>query len=73
MITPDGRAKHRIWRTADGRFVGDGHTDARVLAYGPGDEIAAKDIEQLTPTGTAAPVAKQAPKPADKSIRFGSG
>lgn len=32
MSRPD-----RIWRTADGRYVGDGHIDAEILAAGPAD------------------------------------
>jgi hypothetical protein len=31
----------RIWRTDDGRFVGDGHRDAAVLAAGPSDPVPA--------------------------------
>lgn len=27
----------RVWRTADGRYVGDGHLDAEILAAGTGD------------------------------------
>lgn len=32
-------AGQRIWRTEDGRYVGDGHADARILAAGPGDDL----------------------------------
>ncbi|MBP6728120.1 MAG: hypothetical protein KA129_00740, partial [Microthrixaceae bacterium] len=28
----------RIWSTADGRYVGDGHLDAAFLASGPADK-----------------------------------
>lgn len=35
MSTADRPA--RIWKTADGRYVGDGHRDAELLAAGPAD------------------------------------
>lgn len=41
------RAETRLWRTADGRLVPDGHADAALLAYTPGDEIDAKDRDSV--------------------------
>lgn len=32
-------AEERIWRTADGRYVADGHPDAAILHAAAGDEI----------------------------------
>ena len=29
----------RVWKTADGRYVADGHPDAAVLAAGPADRL----------------------------------
>ena len=37
----------RIWATADGRYVGDGHLDARVLVAGPDDDAPA-DFDPAT-------------------------
>ncbi len=40
-------ATERLWRTADGRLVPDGHPDGEHLAYTPGDEIAAADEKHV--------------------------
>lgn len=59
------RAEQRLYRTADGQLVREGHVDAAFLAYLPGDEVGAKDEAQLKPRQ---PVKKAAAKPADKSM-----
>lgn len=57
----------RLWRTDTGDLVEDGHPDARVLAYGEADDVAADETIRGTTTKQAkAPRNKQAPKPADK-------
>jgi predicted alternative tryptophan synthase beta-subunit len=58
-------ADRHYWRTADGRLVETGHSDAEVLAYTAGDEIP-DDVARkngLVP----APEAKHAPAPANKA------
>lgn len=40
---PDGK---RLWRTANGGLVPDGHTDAVSLAYGADDPLSPEDAEQ---------------------------
>lgn len=37
----------RLWRTAEGDLVPDGHPDALLLAYGVDDEMAAADIDNV--------------------------
>lgn len=37
----------RLWRTADGELVPDGHPDAAFLAYGPGDQVPDADAKGL--------------------------
>lgn len=58
----------RIWRTADGRHVPDGHPDAAFLAYGPGDQVPKDVLDEVEgkPKRGRKPADKQAPKPADK-------
>lgn len=53
----DGLAQVRIWSTLDGRLVLDGHSDAAILRYAPGDKVSDADAGAL----------KQAAKPADKA------
>ncbi len=71
-------ATQRVWRTADGRYVYDGHPDAAVLVAAEGDELphdfrpprsadaddaaAAKPVDETEP----APPAKRRSRPADK-------
>lgn len=55
----------RLWRTDKGDLVGDGHPDARVLAYGVSDEPSAEDAKSIRKQA-AKPADKQAPKAADK-------
>lgn len=64
-IDVDGRrgavvtaAKHRLWRTAAGELVGDGHPDAVSLAYAEGDELAGDDA-----------MSKAALKAGDKAVK----
>lgn len=38
-------AGQRLWRTADGKLVPDGHPDAETLAYGPADEVTGDDVK----------------------------
>lgn len=61
-------AEQRLWRTDDDRLVLDGHPDAAVLAYTPGDEISPADQDRV-PGAQTPPEPKAAPKPADKSRR----
>lgn len=75
--------KHRIYRARDGRPVPEGHLDALVLAYAPGDEVPDVVLEQFTAeveaTAQAAatsaaeqaeqPEAKQAKAPANKAAK----
>jgi hypothetical protein len=55
---PDGK---RLWRTANGGLVGDGHPDALTLAYGPADDLEGDDLKSVTK-----PANKAASKPANK-------
>lgn len=52
----------RLYKTADGKVVEDGHPDAAFLYATPGDEI---PLEQARADG----LIKQAPQPADKQAR----
>lgn len=54
------RAEGRIWRTANGELVQDGHPDSAFLAYAEGDEIDKADENRL-------PGAKSSPPPPNKS------
>jgi hypothetical protein len=55
----------RLWRTDKGDLVGDGHPDARVLAYGVSDEPTDEDAKSIRKQAPK-PANKQAPKAADK-------
>jgi hypothetical protein len=55
---PDGK---RLWRTAKGGLVGDGHGDGLFLAYGPTDPLEGDDKKAV-----AQPANKQVKKPIDK-------
>lgn len=59
---PDGK---RLWRTAEGDLVEDGHPDALLLAYGEGDELDKDDAGSVRKQA-ARPANKQAAKAADK-------
>ncbi|WP_327047284.1 hypothetical protein OG320_05165 [Microbispora sp. NBC_01189] len=73
------RAEQRVWRTADGDLVDDGHPDAAVLAYAAGDELTAADAEryglrdkqadepETSEDKPEAPAAKRARRPANKA------
>lgn len=37
------KAGRRLWRTADGALVGDGHAGGVTLAYAAGDDLTAAD------------------------------
>lgn len=57
------KAEERIWRTDDGRHVPDGHPDAAVLAYTPGDDVpkaVTDELEELRAAGQ--PAKRAAPK-----------
>lgn len=56
---PDGK---RLWRTAKGDLVEEGHPDAVLLAYGEGDELSDEDASKVR----EAPVAKKSPAPTNK-------
>lgn len=63
---PDGK---RLWRTASGSLVEDGHPDAVFLAYGPADAVNDEDKARLVEVPVKAvrqSQNKQAKKPADK-------
>lgn len=63
----------RLWRTAKGDLVEDGHPEAVSLAYGIGDEVAVEDRPLVRGAKkAAAPKDKRAAKPADKQAS-GSG
>ena len=65
-------APSRVYRTADGSLVREGHPDAVALAYGEGDPVEnrdAKDVEALfadKPKKAPAPRNKKAPEPGNK-------
>ena len=52
----DGNGVGRIWRTADGSYVGDGHPLAAVLAAGVADPLPADFDPELFNGGTVAVV-----------------
>lgn len=60
----------RIWRTADGRHVADGHVDAAFLAYGEDDDVPDKVAAEVEgddePKRGRRPADKAKPRPADK-------
>lgn len=60
----------RIWRTADGCHVPDGHPDAAFLAYADGDEPPADVLAEVEgkPKRGRKPADKQAPAPEDKTV-----
>jgi hypothetical protein len=55
----------RIWRTADGRHVADGHPDAAFLAYTDGDDVPKDVLAEVD----GKPVPKRGRKPADKEAK----
>lgn len=59
---PDGK---RLWRTASGSLVEDGHPDAVVLAYGVDDALEGDDKAPMK--AARKPANKQASQPANKS------
>jgi hypothetical protein len=59
---PDGK---RLWRTASGDLVEDGHPEAVTLAYGADDALVGADKKRRTKRA-AKPADKQVDKPADK-------
>ncbi|MBI1757981.1 MAG: hypothetical protein HYR62_01915 [Actinobacteria bacterium] len=59
------RADRRLWRTATGGLVNDGHPDARHLAYAAGDELPEADALLVTD----AEVGEAIHRPADKARR----
>jgi hypothetical protein len=59
----------RIWRTADGRHVTDGHPDAAFLAYADGDQVpedVLAEVEDKPKRRGRPPGSKSRPKPDDK-------
>jgi hypothetical protein len=58
---PDGK---RLWRTAKGDLVEDGHPEAVRLAYGANDALTVQDRKKIR--AKRGRPAKQAPKPANK-------
>jgi len=60
---PDGK---RLWRTASGRLVADGHPEAVFLAYGPNDELPPDEKPAEPVKAVRKPADKQVRKPADK-------
>lgn len=56
----------RIYRTADGRHVPEGHADAAFLAYSQYDEVPDEVADELK--HGRKPADKQAAKPADKQV-----
>ncbi len=63
------RAERRLWRTAAGGLVPDGHLDALSLAYAPGDEVSNEDAAKLATPKAAKPAANKARKPAENKGR----
>ena len=63
--------EQRIFRARDGRPVPEGHEDAAVLAYAPGDEVPDVVLEQLAAevAGVVAAEVKQAKAPANKAVK----
>ena len=55
----------RLWRTADGDLVEDGHPDAKFLAYGDGDEV--PEGEQVRGKKSPPAANKKSPAPANKA------
>lgn len=41
------KAGRRLWRTADGALVEDGHADGVSLAYAAGDDVGAADAAKV--------------------------
>ncbi|GGK32120.1 hypothetical protein GCM10010124_26100 [Pilimelia terevasa] len=70
-------AGRRIYRTAEGRHVVEGHPDAAFLAYGVADEVPEEVLAELPAAagddteaaGDAQDDAKQRPAPANKARR----
>lgn len=60
---PTFEVTERLYKTADGEVVTDGHPDAAFLYATPGDEI---PVEEAREHGLARAPTKQAEKPADK-------
>jgi hypothetical protein len=58
------KATERVWRTLDGRYVGEGHFDAAFLAAAVGDELPADFKMVDTPPNKAV---KSAPNKAAKA------
>lgn len=54
----------RIFRTADGRHVPDGHPDAAFLAFREWDDVPAEVVKEIK--ALTAPANKQGRKPANK-------
>lgn len=63
------RADGRIWRTARGALVADGHPDAAFLAYAEGDEITAGDAALLAEAKQASPAPNKAKAKPDTKAR----
>lgn len=42
-------ADKRVYRTEDGRLVGEGHPEGAFLAYAVGDEVSPDDARKLAP------------------------
>lgn len=62
------KATERLYRTADGTLVAEGHPDAAFLAYTEGDDIDAADQDKVPGAKSRKPAAnKMAPKPEDKA------
>lgn len=58
-------AGERLWRTDDGDLVPDGHPDARLLAYGPEDELADGETVRSEKGATPKKAAEPTPKKQD--------
>ncbi|MFI7678560.1 hypothetical protein [Actinophytocola sp. NPDC049390] len=63
---PDGK---RLWRTADGGLVEDGHPAAVSLAYGADDALSPEDAAALAEQKAAKPAANKARRPAENKGR----
>ena len=46
--SPKVTVSERLWRTEDGRLVGDGHPDAAFLFCSPGREVSKAEFESFT-------------------------
>lgn len=68
-LVRNGVTTCRIWATSHGRLVLDGHPDAALLRYGPGDQVHPDDHGKLAALTTEQPHAKQADPPPNKQAK----